>query len=80
MAEILRLKDSNPNINMNLDKDILRIFASDFKYKELFEGNGSFNINSEINVFYNQYDEILKAIGGTDLSPDQQLLYSSALQ
>lgn len=46
MAELLRIKDLNPNINMNLDKDVLKIFASDFKYKDLFEGNGTFNINA----------------------------------
>lgn len=38
MAEILRLKDSNPALKLNLDKDIMRIFASDFKYKDLLEG------------------------------------------
>lgn len=80
MAELMRIQNSNPNVRMNLDKDVLKIFASDFKYKDMFEGKGQFNINAELGVLYNQYDGILEALGGSELSADQQLLYTSALQ
>ena len=56
MAELLKLKENNPDINMSFDVNILNVFGSDFKYKELFEGKGSFDINGSIDVLYQQYD------------------------
>ena len=41
---------------MSFDVNILDVFGSDFKYKELFEGKGSFDVNGSIDVLYKQYD------------------------
>ena len=79
MAELLSIKEKNPSINFGLDKDILKIFATDFKYRELFEGK-DFNIDGQLNILYNHYDDLLRSIGGSNLTADQQLIYSSALQ
>lgn len=78
MGEILRIQKSNPSINLKLDKDILTMFASDFKYKDIFESK--YDLNGVMNVLYNHYDDVLRSLGGTSLSSDEQLLFSTALQ
>lgn len=78
MAELLRIEQKNPSVKLELDKDLLKIFASDFKYRDFFEGK--LNLEDNISLIYNQYDDILKNMGGSTLANDQQLIFTSALQ
>ena len=78
MGELLRVQQSNPNINLQIDKDILKIFASDFKYKDFFEGK--LDLQNNLSMIYNYYEQILNSLGGSNLVNDQQLIYTSAVQ
>ena len=78
MAELLRIEQRNPSVKLELDKDLLKIFASDFKYRDFFEGK--LNLEDNISLIYNHYDDILKNMGGSTLANDQQLIFTSALQ
>lgn len=78
MGELLRVQQSNPNVNLQIDKDILKIFASDFKYKDFFEGK--LDLQNNLSMVYNYYEQILNSLGGSNLVNDQQLIYTSAVQ
>lgn len=65
MVQILEIKKNNQNIELCFDKDILKIFASDFKYKDIFEGKEILGEN--LNTLYNHYDNMLNSLGGNNL-------------
>ena len=43
MGELLRIKQTNPNVKMDLDHELLRIFSGDLKYKEMLSGDIEIN-------------------------------------
>ena len=66
-------------MKLNLDKDIMRIFASEFKYKDLLEGKVQ-GFETQMNMIYNEFDDLLRSLGGSELTKDQQLIFTSAIQ
>lgn len=78
MVEILQIRNRNPNIEFNLDTDILKIFASDFKYKDFFEGKEILGEN--VSTIYAHYDNMLNTLGGSNLELAEKMIYTASLQ
>ena len=78
MVQILEIKKTNQNIELGFDKDILKIFASDFKYKDIFEGKEILGEN--LSTLYNHYDNMLSSLGGNNLEMAEKLIYTASLQ
>ena len=80
LAELMRVKEKNPSIQMNIDAEILKMFSNQFREKggllELKEGNFGQNLHR----IYGFYDNFLSSMGGASLTHDQQLMYTAALE
>ena len=79
LGELLRIKESNPNVNFNIDTEILKVFSSQFREK-----NGLLNIEGglekNLHKVFGFYDNFLSSLGGSSLSNDSQLMYTAALE
>lgn len=80
LGEILRIKEKNPNVNLDIDTEILRIFSDQFRSKEgLLNFNGG-QLSDNIHKVYGFYDNFLSTLGGSSLSKEQELMYTAALE
>ena len=79
LGELLRIKDKNPGVKLELDADILRMFSEQFKEKSgVLNVGGNFSAN--LDRIYGFYDNFLSGLGGSNLTNDQQLMYTAALE
>ena len=70
LGELLRIKDKNPGVKLELDADILRMFSEQFKEKSgLLNVGGNFSAN--LDRIYGFYDNFLSGLGGSNLTNDQ---------
>ena len=80
MGEILRIKQANPNIKMDIDAEILRVFSDQFKERGGLLNIGNGTLSDNLSKIYGFYDNFLSSLGGPNLSKDQQLMYTAALE
>lgn len=80
VGELLRVKDTNPNLRLDIDAEILKIFSDQYREKSgLLQGaDGKFGEN--LHKIYGFYDSFLNNLGGNNLSYEQQLIYTAALE
>ena len=80
LGELLRIKEKNPNINFNLDTEVLKIFSNQYKEKSgLLDIKGG-DFGQNLHRVYGFYDNFLSSLGGESLTHEQQLMYSAALE
>lgn len=80
IGELLRVKEKNPSIKLEIDSDILKVFSEQFRDKKgLLDLNGG-KISDNLNRIYGFYDNFLSSLGGSNLSRDQQFMYTAALE
>lgn len=80
LGELLRIKEKNPNINLNIDAEILRIFSDQFKEKGGLLNIGGGRITDNLKKIYAYYDNFLGNLGGSNLSKEQEMIYLAALE
>ena len=80
VGELIRVKNSNPNLKLDIDAEILKIFSNQYREKSgLLQGaDGKFS--DSIHRIYGFYDSFLNNLGGSSLSFEQQLIYTAALE
>lgn len=79
LDELLRVRDKNPGVKLDIDADILRIFSEEFRQKSgILDGNSKFG--ETIDRVYAFFDNFLNSLGGATLSYDQKLMYTAALE
>jgi hypothetical protein len=77
----LRIKEKNPNVKFDIDTEILKIFSDQYRDKSgllLQGGDGKFG--NEIHRIYGFYQNFLNNLGGSNLSWEQQIIYTAALE
>lgn len=78
---MLRIKEKNPNVKFDIDTEILKIFSDQYRDKSgllLQGGDGKFG--NEIHRIYGFYQNFLNNLGGSNLSWEQQIIYTAALE
>lgn len=80
MGELLRIKQSNPSVKLEIDAEILRVFSDQFKERGGLLNIGSGKLSDNFDRIYGFYDNFLSNLGGPNLSKDQQLMYTAALE
>ena len=80
LDELLRIRQQNPNIKFNIDTEILKIFSDQYRDKTglLSQTDGKFE--DKIHKVYKFYESFLDGLGGSNLSWEQQLMFSAALE
>lgn len=81
LGELMRIKDKNPTIKFDIDTEILKIFSDQYRDKSgLLQGaDGKFA--DGIHKIYGFYENFLSNLGGANnLSWEQQLIYTAALE
>lgn len=71
LGELLRIKEKNPNVNLNIDSEILKIFSDQFKDKAGLLNLKGGKIADNFKNIYSFYDNFLSSLGGSNLSKDQ---------
>lgn len=77
----MRIKEKNPNVKFDIDTEILKIFSDQYRDKSgllLQGGDGKFG--NEIHRIYGFYQNFLNNLGGSNLSWEQQIIYTAALE
>ena len=80
LGELLRIKQTNPNIKMEIDAEIIRVFSDQFKERGGLLNIGDGTLGDNFTKIYGFYDNFLNSLGGPNLSKDQQLMYTAALE
>lgn len=79
LGELLRIREKNPSVKIDIDAEILRLFSDQIKDKGgLLDFKGG-RISGEFERIYGFYDNFLSSLGGPNLTKDQQLMYTAAL-
>jgi hypothetical protein len=80
LGELMRIKEKNPNVKFDIDTEILKIFSDQYRDKSgLLQGaDGKFG--DSIHRIYGFYENFLTNLGGSNLSWEQQLIYTAALE
>lgn len=80
LGELLRIKEKNPSVKFDIDTEILRIFSDQYRDKSgILQGTDG-RFNETIHKIYGFYDNFLNNLGGANLSWEQQLIYTAALE
>jgi len=80
LGELLRIKEKNPSIKLDIDAEILKIFSDQYRDKTgLLQGVSDGKFNDGIHKIYGFYENFLNNLGGSNLSWEQQLIYTAAL-
>lgn len=80
LGELLRIKEKNPSIKLDIDGEILKIFSDQYRDKSgLLQGVNDGKFNDGIHKIYGFYENFLNNLGGSNLSWEQQLIYTAAL-
>ena len=81
LGELLRIKEKNPSIKLDIDAEILKIFSDQYREKSgLLQGVTDAKFNDGIHKIYGFYENFLNNLGGSNLSWEQQLIYTAALE
>lgn len=81
LGELLRIKQSNPNVKLDIDTEILKIFSDQHRDKTgLLQGVSDGKFIDGIHKIYGFYENFLSNLGGSNLSWEQQLIYTAALE
>lgn len=68
LGELLRIREQNPNVNLNIDTEILKIFSDQFRQKGgLLDLQGG-KLTDNLHKVYGFYDNFLNSLGGSNLS------------
>jgi len=80
IGELMRVKEKNPNVKFDIDTEILKIFSDQYKEKSglLIGADGKFG--DGLHRIYGFYQNFLNNLGGSNLSWEQQLIYTAALE
>ena len=79
LDELMRIRQQNPSIKLNIDAEVLKIFSDQYRDKTglLSQTDGKFE--DKIHKVYKFYETFLENLGGSNLSWEQQLMFSAAL-
>jgi len=81
LGELMRVKEKNPKINLEIDVEILKMFSDQYRQKNgLLDLGKDGRINENISKIYSFYDNFLNSLGGSSLTGEQQLIYTAALE
>ena len=81
LGELLRIKEKNPSIKLDIDAEILKIFSDQYREKSgLLQGVTDAKFNDGIHKIYGFYENFLNNLGGSNLPWEQQLIYTGALE
>lgn len=80
LGELMRIKEKNPNVKFDIDTEILRIFSDQYRDKSGILQGADGKFADGIHRIYGFYENFLNNLGGSNLSWEQQLIYTAALE
>lgn len=80
VGEILRVKKDNPNLKLNLDAELLKVFTEQFHERSGILVCEDLDFKSRLSQIGTYFENFLCGLGGSSLSHEQELMYSCALE
>ena len=78
--ELMRVQKAHPNVNFNIDGEILKIFSNQYREKSGILNFKDGGLSQNLHRVFGFYDNFLDSLGGASLSQQQSLLFCAALE
>lgn len=81
LGELMRIKEKNPQVKLDIDTEILKIFSDQYRDKSGLLQGADGRFAEGIHKIYGFYENFLNNLGGSgNMSWEQQLIYTAALE